>query len=46
MRALMLIRLDYTHERSIALVEPRYDEMLLSLRPMAGHTTTHSRIGT
>ena len=42
----MLSRLDGTHEQSIALVEPRYDEMLLPPRPMAGHTTTHSRIGT
>jgi hypothetical protein len=31
-RALMLSRLDGTHERSIAPVELRYDEMLLPLR--------------
>jgi hypothetical protein len=34
------------HERSIVFVEPRYDEMLLPLRLVAGHTTQHSRIGT
>jgi hypothetical protein len=42
----MLSRLDGTHERSIAPVELRHDEMLLPLRPAAGHTTKHSRIGT
>ena len=42
----MLSRLDDSHERSIALVELRYDEMLLPLRSAAGHTTQHSRIGT
>jgi hypothetical protein len=42
----MLSRLDGTHERGIALVALRYDEMLLPLRPVAGHTTKHSRIGT
>ena len=45
-RALMLSRLDGTHERRIALVELRHDEMLLPLRRVAGHTTQHSRIGT
>jgi hypothetical protein len=42
----MLSRLDGTHERRIALVELRHDEMLLPLRPVAGHTTKHSLIGT
>jgi hypothetical protein len=42
----MLSRLDGTHERSIALVGLRYDEMLLPQRLVAGHTTKHSRIGT
>jgi hypothetical protein len=42
----MLSKLDGTHERSIALVEPHYDEMLLPQRLVAGHTTKHSRIGT
>ena len=42
----MRSRLDGTHERSIALVELRYDEMLLPLRSAAGHTTEHSHIGT
>jgi hypothetical protein len=46
MGALMLSRFDGTHERSIALAEPRHDEMLLPLRLVAGHTTEHSRIGT
>jgi hypothetical protein len=46
MGALMLSRLDGTHERNIALVEPRRDERLLPLRPAAGHTTQHSHIGT
>jgi hypothetical protein len=41
----MLSRLDGTHERSIAPVKLRYDEMLL-LRPVAGHTTHHGYIGT
>jgi hypothetical protein len=45
MRALMLSRLDGTHERSIALVEPRWDEML-PLRPVASHTAKHGHIGT
>jgi hypothetical protein len=45
-RALMLNRLDGTYKRSIALVELRHDEMLLPLRPVAGHTTQYSRIGT
>jgi hypothetical protein len=42
----MLSRLDGTHEQSIALVEPRYDKMLLPQRLVVGHTTQHSRIGT
>jgi hypothetical protein len=42
----MLSRLNGTHERSIALVEPRHDEMLLPLRLVAGHTTEHGHIGT
>ena len=42
----MLSRLDDSHERSIALVELRRDEMLLLLRPVAGHTTHHGYIGT
>jgi hypothetical protein len=42
----MLSRLDGTHKRSIALIELRYDEMLLPQRLVAGHTTKHSRIGT
>ena len=46
MRALMLSRLDDMHERSIAPVKLRYDEMLLPLRPVAGHTTKYSHIGT
>jgi hypothetical protein len=46
MRALMLIRLDSTHEQSIAPVQLRYDEMLLPLRPVAGHTTRYGHIGT
>jgi hypothetical protein len=45
-RALMLSKLDGTHEWSIALVDLRYDEMLLPLRPVAGHTTKHGHIGT
>ena len=40
----MLSWLDGTHERSIALVELRYNEMLLPLRPVAGHTIPHCRI--
>jgi hypothetical protein len=46
MGALMLSRLDGTYERSIALVELRRDERLLPLRPVAGHTTQHTCIGT
>jgi hypothetical protein len=42
----MLSRLDGTHERSIALVESRYDEMLLPLRLVASHTTKYGYIGT
>jgi hypothetical protein len=42
----MLSRIDGTHERSIALVEPRRDEMLLPLRLVAGHTTEYRHIGT
>jgi hypothetical protein len=42
----MLSRLDGTHKRSIASVELCYNEMLLPLRPVAGHTTKHSHIGT
>lgn len=42
----MLSRLDGTHELSSALVEPRRDEMLLPLRPVAGHTTEYGHIGT
>jgi hypothetical protein len=38
----MLSRLDDSHERSIAPVELRYNEMLLRL--VAGHTTPHCRI--
>ena len=40
----MLSRLDDSHERSIAPVELHYDEMLLPLRPVAGHTTPHCHI--
>jgi hypothetical protein len=36
----MLSRLDGMHERSIALVELRYDEMLLPQRLVAGHHKT------
>jgi hypothetical protein len=42
----MLSRLDGTHERSIAPVQLRYDEMLLLLRPVAGRTTKYGHIGT
>ena len=42
----MLSRIDGTHERSIALVKPRRDEMLLPLRLVAGHTTEYGHIGT
>jgi hypothetical protein len=42
----MLSKLDGTHERSIALVDLRRNEMLLPLRPVAGHTTKHGYIGT
>jgi hypothetical protein len=42
----MLSKLDDTHERSIAPVKLRYDEMLLPLLPVAGHTTKHGHIGT
>ncbi|KAH8621950.1 hypothetical protein IG631_23345 [Alternaria alternata] len=45
-RALMLSRLDDSHERSIAPIELRRDELLLPLRLMAGHTTHHGHIGT
>ncbi|KAH8621946.1 hypothetical protein IG631_23341 [Alternaria alternata] len=38
-RALLLSRLNGMHERSIALVELRYDEMLLPQRLVVGHTT-------
>jgi hypothetical protein len=44
--ALMLSKLDGTHERSIAPVELRHDEVLLPLRPVAGHTTEYGHIGT
>jgi hypothetical protein len=40
----MLSRLDDSHERSIAPVELHYNEMLLPLRPVAGHTTPHCHI--
>ena len=39
-RALMLSRLDGTHERSIALVELRHDKGLLPLRSAAGSHLT------
>jgi hypothetical protein len=39
-------KLGGTHERSIALVDLRRDEMLLPLRLVAGHTTKHGHIGT
>ena len=42
----MLSGLDDTHERSIALVGPRHEELLLPPRPVASHTTQHSLIGT
>jgi hypothetical protein len=42
----MLSRLDDTHERSIALVKQRRDEMLLPLRPVVGHTIKYGHIGT
>ena len=42
----MLSRVDDLHERSIAIVELRYNKMLLPLRPVAGHTTHHGHIGT
>jgi hypothetical protein len=44
--ALMLSRLDSTPKRSIALVEMLHDEMLLTLRSAAGHTTKYGHIGT
>jgi hypothetical protein len=46
MRALMLSRLNGTHNRSIAAVQLRYNEMLLPLRPVAGRTTKYGHIGT
>lgn len=46
MGALMLSRLDGTHERSIAPVELCHNEMLLPPRPVAGHTTGYGHIGT
>jgi hypothetical protein len=42
----MLSRLDGTHERSIAFVELRHNEVLLPLRPVVGHTTEYGHIGT
>jgi hypothetical protein len=42
----MLSRLDGTHERSIAPVELRYDEVLLPLRSVAGHTPEYGHKGT
>jgi hypothetical protein len=42
----MFSRLDGTHERSIAPVELRHDEVLLPLRPVAGHATKYGRIET
>lgn len=46
MGALMLSRLDDSHERSIALVELVATKLLLPLCPVAGHTTHHGHIGT
>lgn len=46
MRALMLSRLGDLHERSITLVEPRYDETQVPQRLVAGHTTHHGHTGT
>ena len=40
----MLSRHDDSHERSIAPVELHYNEMLLPLRPVAGHTTLYCYI--
>jgi len=45
-RALMPSRLNGPHERSIALVELRHDEMSLPLRLVVGHTIQHGHIGT
>jgi hypothetical protein len=39
----MLSRVDGTHEWSIAPVELRHDEVLLPLRPVAGHTREYIR---
>jgi hypothetical protein len=46
MGALVLSRLDGTHEQSIASVELCHNEVLLPLRPVAGHTTGYGHIGT
>ena len=46
MGALVLSRLDGTHERSIAPVELRHAEVLLPLRLVGGHTTEYGHIGT
>jgi hypothetical protein len=45
-RALMLNKLNSMHKQSIALVDLCRDKTLLLLRLVAGHTTTHSHIGT
>jgi hypothetical protein len=42
----MLSRLDDSCERSIFPEELHCDEILLSLRPVAAHTTHHGHIGT
>ena len=42
----MLSRPDGTHEWSIAPVELCHNEVLLPLRPVAGHITEHDHIGT
>jgi hypothetical protein len=42
----MLSKLDGTHERSIAPVEPRHNKVLLPLRLVASHTTKYGHIGT
>ena len=42
----MLSKFNSTHERSIAPVELRHDEVLLPLRLVADHTTEYGHIGT
>lgn len=42
----MLSRLNSTYKQSIALIELRYNKMLLPLHLVAGYTTQHGYIGT